>query len=97
MFIGEVTQNILYDCAYPYSLFFNQKKSQLMLRSLQLIKLIFYNPFIHIFIASGPYIAGTVKHKTIDITTNIQATTQIKIFNRLGAFLSNNIYIHKIK
>ena len=67
------------------------------MRFLYLIKLIFYNPFSHIFIVTDPYIAGTAKHEMICITANIQAITQTKIFNRLGAFAANNIYIHKIK
>ena len=67
------------------------------MRSFYLIKLIFYNPFSHIFIVTDPYIAGTAKHEMICITTNIQAITQTKIFNRLGAFAANNIYIHKTK
>ena len=59
--------------------------------------MIFYNPFTHIFIVTDPYIVGTAKHEMICITTNIQATTQTKIFNRLGAFVATNMYIHKIK
>lgn len=67
------------------------------MRFLYLIKLIFYNPFSHIFIVTDPYIAGTAKHEMMCITTNIQAIIQTKIFNRLGAFVANNMYIHKTK
>ena len=59
--------------------------------------LLYYNQLSHISNVVVPYIDGTAKHQIIFIIIKIQAITHITIFNHLGIFVFNNIYIHRIK